>query len=305
VRRYEFIEVERICYPVRLLCRVMEVSQSAYYDWRHQQSASEKAEEIELAKQVKECFFRHRRRYGTRRIARELKKKGIEIGRYKVRRLMREQGLVAVNPRAFRPRTTDSKHGLRISPNLLKDPENQPVSWGEVIVGDITYLPMIGGRWCYLAMWQDKLTRRIIGWAVMERMTAELVVKALQKALRQGLIKAGAIIHSDRGSQYVADDFRRLLAGSGLRQSMSGKGNCYDNAQAESFFSRFKTELVEDGIFEDVETARSETFSYIEGYYNRIRMHSSLEYKSPMEYEKELKTTENRRSRESFVSCST
>ena len=139
----------------------------------------------------------------------------------------------------------------------------------------------------------------------MEQMTAELVVKALQKALRQGLIKAGAIIHTDRGSQYVADDYRQLLARCALRQSMSGKGNCYDNAQAESFFSRFKTELVEDGIFEDVETARSESFSYIEGYYNRIRMHSSLGYKSPLEYEKELKTKENRRSKDSFVSCST
>jgi transposase InsO family protein len=173
-----------------------------------------------------------------------------------------------------------------------------------VVVGDITYLALRNGGWCYLATFQDKLTRRIIGWAVDKRMTAELVVKALQVALRNGLIRPNAIIHTDRGSQYVADTYRELLQTRGFRQSMSAKGNCYDNAQAKSFFSRFKAELVENGVFEDVEQARSETFSYIEGYYNRIRLHSSLGYKSPMGFEKQLKI-KNERNRESFVSTST
>ena len=132
-------------------------------------------------------------------------------------------------------------------------------------------------------------------------MPAGLVISALQKAISLGLVKAGAIIHSDRGSQYAAADFRSLLQANGFRQSMSGKGNCYDNAQAESFFSRFKAELVEGGVFENIEQARSEIFSYIEGYYNRTRLHSGLGYKSPMEYELELKT-KNGGSRESFYS---
>jgi len=132
-------------------------------------------------------------------------------------------------------------------------------------------------------------------------MTAELVISALKKAVWKGLVQAGAIIHTDRGSQYAAKEFRLLLQQNCFRQSMSGKGNCYDNAQAESFFSRFKTELIEGGVFEDVAQARSETFSYIEGYYNRVRLHSALGYKSPMEFEMELKI-KNERSKESFYS---
>lgn len=280
----------------------MRVSTSGYYAWRSRQRSGKKAEEAAASSRVKECFYIHRRNYGTRRISEELKAKGIGIGRCRVRRLMKEQSLVAKVAKRFRPRTTDSKHGRLASPNLLKDPSNKPSGWGEVIVGDITYLALRGGRFCYLAVFQDKLTRRIVGWEMMERMTAALVVKALQKALRAGLIKRGAIVHTDRGSQYASDEFRGLLNRCGLRQSMSGKGNCYDNAQAESFFSRFKTELVEDGVFEDAGTARMETFSYIESYYNRIRLHSSIGYKTPINFERELKSKERRSTRESFVS---
>jgi transposase InsO family protein len=161
---------------------------------------------------------------------------------------------------------------------------------GKIIVGDITYIPLRGGRFAYLAVWQDKITRRIIGWSLSLEMTAELVISALRKTIQKGLVKPGAIIDSDRGSQYAANDFRFLLQTNALRQSMSGRGNCYDNAQAESFFLRFKAELMEGGVFEDLEQARSEIFSYIEGYYNRTRLHSSLGYKSPLEFEMELKT---------------
>ena len=135
----------------------------------------------------------------------------------------------------------------------------------KVSVGDITYLPLRNGQFCYLAVWQDKVTKRITGWSVASEMTAELVISALKKAILKRLVKRGAIIHSDRGSQYAAQAFRLLLQTNGFRQSMSGRGNCYDNAQAESFFSRFKTELLEGGVFEDVEQAKSEVFSYIEG----------------------------------------
>ena len=146
----------------------------------------------------------------------------------------------------------------------------------------------------------DKFTRRIVGWKISEEMTAQLVIDVFPAARRRGLIVQNAIIHSDQGSQYAAIEYRRLLYIGGFRQSMSRRGNCYDNARAESFFSRFKAEVVENGIFESVEDARSEVLSYIEGYYNRIRLHSGLGYKSALQFEKELKIKQ--RSRESFVS---
>jgi transposase InsO family protein len=195
--------------------------------------------------------------------------------------------LRAIQPKTYVPKTTNSK-GVKASPNLLKDIKLEECASAKIIIGDITYIPLQNGSWCYLAIWQDKVTRRIIGWSLAATMTAELVISALQKAIRKGLVLAGAIIHSDRGSQYASNGFRELLRKGGFRQSMSGKGNCYDNAQAESFFSRFKTELIEGGAFEDLEQARSEIFSYIEGYYNRVRLHSSLGYLSPMEFEAEL-----------------
>ena len=170
-----------------------------------------------------------------------------------------------------------------------------------MLVGNITYLPLPDGKFCYLACLQDKFTRRIVGWKVSERMTAQLVIDVFLSARRRGLIGKNAIIHSDQGSQYASVEYRRLLYVGGFRQSMSRKRNCYDNAQAESFFSRFVAELVEGGVFESVEDARSEVFSYIEGYYNRIRLHSGLGYKSPLEFEKNL-DNKNKRSRESFLS---
>lgn len=250
---------------------------------------------------MKAVFYRHRRRYGTRRIKAELADAGEKIGRHQIGSLMKANGLQAIQPKRFLPRTTNSNHGSLASPNLLTVVESQPTGKGQVIIGDITYLPLRNGSWCYLAVWQDKFTRRIIGWAVAARMTDELVIAAFNKALQSGSVQRNAIIHTDRGSQYVSKDFRALLKCNEMRQSMSGRGNCYDNAQAESFLSRLKTELVEDGLFETVEQTRSETFSYIDGYYNRIRKHSSLGYKSPLEFEKELKKKKERTSG-SFVS---
>ena len=214
---------------------------------------------------------------------------GIEIGRCKVRRLMKQENLKAITAKAFKPKTTDSE-GTSAAPNLLAQISIREYAAAKIIIGDITYIGLRGGKFCYLAVWQDKVTRRIIGWSLSREMTQELVISALTKAIGKGLVKAGAIIHSDRGSQYASNGFRRLLQHNCFRQSMSGKGNCYDNAQAESFFSRFKAELIEDGVFEDLEQARSEIFSYIEGYYNRVRLHSSLGYKSPLEFEMELQT---------------
>ena len=198
---------------------------------------------------------------------------------------MLEEGLRAIQPRSFVPKTTVSDN-RRASPNLLT--EARPVRPREVLVGDITYLPLINGKWCYLASWQDRLSKRVTGWKVSDRMTDDLVIDALDKALGSGLVAKDAIIHSDRGSQYSSNGFRKLLSKHGLRQSMSGKGNCYDNAQAESFWSRLKTELLEGGAFRSIEEARSEVFSYIEGYYNQVRRHSAIGYLSPAEFERNL-----------------
>lgn len=272
----------------------MKVSAAAYYAWRAEKTYQLSKKRVALAKQVKEVFYRHRRRYGTRRILQELKAAGLTVGRCRVRSLMRLQALEAIRPKRFVPRTTESNNRMA-SENLLKSKENEPREPQRVIIGDITYVPHSNGKFCYLASFQDKFTRRIVGWSIAERMTEELVISALKKAFERGFIAAGAIIHTDRGSQYSSDNFRQMLKHSGLRQSMSGRGNCYDNAQAESFFARYKIELLEGGQFESVPQARSETFSYVEGYYNRTRRHSSLGYLSPAEFEKKFEENQRRR----------
>jgi transposase InsO family protein len=278
----------------------MKVSGSGYYAWRKRLSKPPCLKRKRLAELVRNCYFENRRRYGSRRIKQALAKNGVNIGRQKIRRLLTEEGLKAIQAKAFKPKTTDSK-GVNAAPNLLSNIEIEECAAHKIIIGDITYIRLSGGKFCYLAVWQDKVSRRIIGWSLAMEMTQELVISALRKAVCKGLVKAGAIVHSDRGSQYASNGFRRLLQQNCFRQSMSGKGNCYDNAQAESFFSRFKAELMEGGVFEDIEQARSEIFSYIEGYYNRVRLHSSLGYKSPMEFEMELQTKNEGGRRQFFV----
>lgn len=221
----------------------MRVSRAGYYVYASGKSYLKSSEDERLAKRVGAVFWFHSRRYGSRRISDELKDEGLKAGRYKVRRLMREKGLWAIQPRRNRPRTTVSDN-TKASPNLLKEAvSSEPKA---VLVGDITYLPLQNGGFCYLAGWQDRVSKRVAGWKVSERMTDDLVIGALDKALTRGSVKTGAIIHSDRGSQYSSNAFRKLLASHNLRQSMSGKGNCYDNAQAESFWARFKTELLSE-----------------------------------------------------------
>ncbi len=270
----------------------MQVKRCNYYAYRR----GETYRTNPLTTRIKECFNLNARRYGSRRIAVALK-----IGRNTVRKVLKSEGLQAIQPKSFKPQTTDSKHGFGYNENLLKELQNEPNNKGEVFIGDITYLRLQSGSFCYLAMLQDKFTRRIVGWKVSERMTAQLVIDVFNQARKRYLMKKRAIIHTDRGSQYASVEYRRLLYLHGFRQSMSGKGNCYDNAQAESFFSRFKAELLENGKFESIEQAKSEIFSYIEGYYNRTRIHSSLG-KSPAEFEQELKIKNKQRSaEESFV----
>ena len=277
---YCFIAGEATTYPAAILCRALGVSRSGYYAWKERP-----ARQDQLALQVEEVFWQNSRRYGSRRITAELREQTV-IGRHRVRRLMREQGLRAIQPRRFVPRTTDSRHGQRMSPNLLVEREIIVDRPRQVIVGDITYLPLQNGQWAYLATWMDLFSRKILGWQIASSMTAELVIEALKKAILRGRLPDGLIVHSDRGGQYVDAELRTLLKQHGFEQSMTRADETYDNAYAESLFSRYKTELLEDGAFADLEQARSETFAYIEGYYNRTRRHSGLGYLSPENFER-------------------
>jgi transposase InsO family protein len=277
---YRFIAVEAATYPAAILCRALGVSRSGYYAWKERP-----ARQDQLALQVEEVFWQNSRRYGSRRITAELREQTV-IGRHRVRRLMRERGLRAIQPRRFVPRTTDSRHGQRMSPNLLVEREIIVDRPRQVMVGDITYLPLQNGQWAYLATWMDLFSRKILGWQTASSMTAELVIEALKKAILRERLPAGLIVHSDRGGQYVDAELRKLLKQHGFEQSMTRADETYDNAYAESLFSRYKTELLEDGAFADLEQARSETFAYIEGYYNRTRRHSGLGYLSPENFER-------------------
>jgi len=199
---------------------------------------------------------------------------------------MRELKLHAIQPRRFVPRTTDSRHGQKMSPNLLLDRQLKIERPRQVIVGNITYLPLQGGGWAYLATWLDLYSRKIVGWKVAETMTANLIIEAMAQVIRRERPAPGMIVHSDRGGQYVATEFRSLLKRAGFEQMLSRADETYDNAHAESLFSRDKTELLEGGAFADVEQARMETFIYIESYYNRVRRHSALGYQSPENFER-------------------
>lgn len=262
----------------------MNIDRSSYY--RRLKGGEADEEEVTLAAAVTKAFWRHSRRYGSRRIEAELKAEGVAVGRHRVRRLMRELGLKAIQPRSFVPRTTASKHTLGYCENLLLGRKLPPAKPSEVIVGDITYLPLQDGTFCYLATWTDLFSRLVIGWAVSDNMQEELIIKAFEQALSRRRSLKGAIVHTDRGGQYASSTFRSLLSRSGCQQSMSRAADAYDNVYAESLFSRYKAELLEGGAFADVEEARMETFNYIEGYYNRIRRHSGLGYVSPEEYER-------------------
>jgi transposase InsO family protein len=260
------------------LCQTLGVSRSGYYAWQQRPARAD-----EMTAPVKAAFWRHKRRYGSRRLTVELQAAQHRIGRRRIRRIMQAENLQAIQPKSFVPRTTNSKHGGRMSPHLLVDLEvTRP---HEVYVSDITYLPLLGGGWAYLATWMDLYTRRIVGWAVAATMTADLIIRALQQAIVRVAPPKGLIVHSDRGGQYVDTEFRALLAAQGFRQSMSRTDEKYDNPHAESLFSRYKAELLEDGAFRDVTEAELETFDYIERYYNPVRRHSALGYVSPLDYE--------------------
>jgi putative transposase len=281
---YQFIGVHQQQYKVQLQCRVLGVSRSGYYSWSSRKTHQPNETKREMEKQVIGVFGQHRCRYGARRIAKALQSTGEVVGRYKAGRILNKYGLKAIQPRSFVPKTTDSRHSYTISPHLLLN-KSLPSLPNEVWVGDITYLPLSGGQWCYLAVWMDLFSRKIIGWHIADNMQEGLIIAAFKKAIRSRSINPGLIVHSDRGGQYAGNRFRKIIADEKMLQSMSRADNPYDNAAMESYFSRYKAELLQDGIFDSIEDARTETFEYIEMYYNTQRMHSSLGYSSPAQYE--------------------
>ena len=282
-RRYEVIENGMKEFPKREVFTLLKVDKSSFYRWQALRLGCTGPTVLE--ERIDEVFWRHGRKYGSRRIYFELRDEGLSIGRHQIRRLMRKQGLKAIQPRSFVPRTTNSRHTLGYSPNLLLEMKLPPSGPLEVIVGDITYLPLQNGRWAYLATWTDLFSRRILGWAIRNDMTEDLIIEAFLMLLQRVKLPKGCIIHSDRGGQYASKNFRAMLKLHACRQSMSRAGETYDNAFAESLFSRYKAELLEGGSFTDTEEARMETSQYIDGYYNPVRRHSSLGYKSPLAFE--------------------
>ena len=234
-----------------------------------------------------DTFQEHKRRYGARRIAKALQAHQ-PVSRYKAGKVLHKYGLKAIQPRSFVPKTTDSRHTYKISPNLLLE-RAAPHKPDEVWLGDITFIPLAGGERCYLAVWMDLFSRKIIGWQLDDNMQETLIITAFKKALATRKTDSDVIVHSDRGGQYAGTIFRKMIAGKHMLQSMSRADNPYDNAFMESCFSRFKAELLQDGIFETIEDARTEIFEYIEMYYNTIRLHSSLQYQSPNDFEKNYK----------------
>lgn len=281
---YLFIDSLAKEYPVRVSCNALEVSFSSFYAWKRQETYALSDKKKALSEKVKEVFQEHRSRYGALRISAELRTRGEKIGPKLTQRLMKSQNLKAIQPKSFVPKTTNSNHELGRSENLLLDRE--PVkSINEVFVGDITYIPMCNGGWLYLATWQDMKSRKIIGWELADNMRSHLVISALQKAIDRRELSEGLIIHSDGGGQYASKEFRDLLQKHRFKQSMTRRDNHYDNAMGESFFSRFKAELIQKGGFLNFEDAYTEIFEYIEIYYNLKRRHSGIGYNIPEEYE--------------------
>ena len=274
-------------YPVSVVCQVLGVNRSAYYAYRQGLSHVLNASKELVSKQVKQVFNTHLSRYGSRRIVAELKDQGFKVGRYVVRQRMKEQGLKAIQPRSFVPKTTQTDPLLRRSENLLLDLP-PPKQIDRVYVGDITYIPMADGAFTYLATWMDLYSRYIVGWALKTHMEASLVFDALKKAFQKRQPPKGIIIHSDGGGQYMDKEFRIWLNDYPAFQSMTRKDNHYDNAHAESLFSRFKAELMQQGQFDSLDDAQTAIFEYIEIYYNPIRRHSALGYLSPKNFEKKF-----------------
>jgi putative transposase len=281
--RFKLIDAAKEDFPVQRLCQVLDVSPSGYFAWRSRSASPRQRQDLVLLAHIRSAFALSNETYGSPRMVRELQDTGLEVGRRRIARLMRENGLKARQKHRFK-RTTDSYHGFPVAPNLLDQDfsaERPNQKWN----ADISYVWTSEG-WLYLAVVLDLFARRVVGWAVSDRLHKVLVLEALRKALAIRRPPAGLIHHADRGSQYCSLEYQTELRKHGIRISMSGKGNCFDNAVVETFFKTLKSELVWRTVFQTRAEAEDAIGRYIDGFYNPVRRHSTLDYASPVQFER-------------------
>lgn len=280
---FRFIDEAKKDFPASRLCSVLGVSQSGYFAWKGRPASRRQRSDMVLLAYVRSAYPLSNETYGSPRMVHELRDQGFSVGRRRVARLMRQNGLRAHQKRRFR-RTTDSHHSFPIAPNLLDQDftatgPNQ--KWG----ADISYIWTREG-WLYLAVVIDLFSRRVVGWATSDRLHQELPLSALRTAITMRCPSGRLIHHSDRGSQYCANDYQKMLREAGITISMSGKGNCYDNAMVETFFKTLKSDLIWRTAFVSRAEANDAIERYIDGFYNPRRRHSAINYMSPMQFEK-------------------
>ena len=274
-------------FPIKALCRVLGVSRSGYYAAQKKAQRPRARDNARLGAKLREAFEASRRTYGSPRLTVVLRRAGETCGRHRVARLTRVLRLRATQKRRFRPRTTDSGHLCPVAPNHLAERTAPPAKPGEVWQADITYVATHEG-WLYVAGVLDACSRRVVGWAADATMPTGLVACAFERAVRGRRPTGGLLHHSDRGSQYASDAYREWLRRHGATPSMSRPANCYDNARMESFWATLKGELIGDHVFATRAEAKSALFDYIEVFYNRRRLHSALDFQSPVDYENNL-----------------
>ena len=280
--RFAAIESMRAQYPLGVLCATLEVSRSGYHEWRSRLPSAQQLANERLVSEIRVLHAQSLGTYGSPRIHASLKRQDRRIGRERIRRLMQQNHIVGRH-RKKRCRTTNSNHALPIAPNLLQQNFTCELP-NTVWLADITYLPTDEG-FLYFAAMKDLCTKKIVGWAMSAAIDAQLVMDAFAMAIARQKPSLGLIVHSDRGSQYASADFRALLGKNHCRQSMSRRSNCYDNAPMESFFSSLKGEYLEHQRFASHAQARAAVFTYVEGFYNPVRLHSGIGYQSPNEFE--------------------
>lgn len=281
--KYGFIRDQAEHYPVKVLCRLLGVQRSGYYDWRDRPAEVIPEDEVALRRRMKELFTGSRGSLGSRTMMKNLHQEGFEIGRERVRSLMKALGLKVRRKRKYKV-TTDSKHAFPVAENVL-DRDFSPEAPDQAWAADITYVWTQQG-WLYLAVVIDLYSRRVIGWSIDRRMKKALVIRALLMAVNLRKPAPGLIHHSDRGSQYASHAYQTLLERYGMTGSMSRKGNCWDNAPVERFFSSLKREWIGDRLYRSREEAIADVREYVAVYYNSKRLHSTLGYTTPMEYER-------------------
>lgn len=276
------IRAEKANFPIVFMCRQLGLSTSGYYAWDKRPVSQRQKDDERLIPKIRESHRQSRGSYGSPRVYDDLRDQGEPVGRHRVARLMRENGITARPLKRFR-KTTDSNHNFPIAANLLGrnfDVDAPNKAW----VGDISYIWTASG-WTYLAVIVDLFSRRVVGWSLERNMRSELVLKALEMAKGHRHILPGLIFHSDRGSQYASSDYQKALSAAGIIPSMSRKGDCWDNAVAESFFATIKRELVSKCYWQNLKAARMAIHEYIEVFYNRRRKHSTNGNLSPVDYE--------------------